>query len=115
MSSPEAAQETNERKPSSPTKSEAIKDSSSSSSSSSETKEQPDSKDKDSDAEYAYQVLKSNILEVSPDRSVKMDLDSMSEEEVRLFKVVQHLINEGFIDEIELLQLVTCLRFVVRA
>ena len=70
------------------------------------TKSTESTKANDSESEYAYNILKNQILEPSPDRSSKMDLESLTEDELRLFKVVQHLINEGFIDEIELLRLV---------
>eukprot|EP01084_Bolivina_argentea_P062017 113388_1 len=49
---------------------------------------------------YAFDILNTEILEDG-----KPDINALSDEEQRLYKVVQHLINEGFIDQLELLKL----------
>ena len=56
---------------------------------------------------YTLDVLNADILEKPKPPHSKYDIAALSEDEHRLYRVVQHLIDEGFIDEQDLLALVT--------
>jgi len=78
---------------------------STSSSSSSSSSTQPSDAQLSMSKRYAFDILNRDILESSKTSAQKYDLSAYSEQEQRLYKVVQHLIDEGFIDDIKLLKL----------
>ena len=55
---------------------------------------------------YALNVLHEDILETPKALNQEHDVSALSEEDLRLYKVVQHLIDEGFIDDLEFFNLI---------